>query len=175
MSQYKPGETSGAVIKKKNAITTSILKKATLIDSIKSIDDIYPTLNIKGSSISEASILEWIDDDLGIIKCSWNTARAEHNAEAHALLLKALINVNKRLATNQKEDSNNRPHKSDDKASIQLRKENEDLKRALAEVYRAYMQLVERFREDQEINEAIRQLILDQAQILGQQRVWEVK
>ncbi|WP_421866620.1 hypothetical protein [Motiliproteus sp.] len=175
MSQYKPGETSEAVIKKKNAITKSILKKAELIDNIESIDDIYSTLNIKGNTISEAAVLQWNDDNLGIVKCSWNTARTEHNAKAHARLLKALIKVNKRLSTNQKEIISNRLYKSNEKISIQLRQENEDLKRALAEVYRAYMQLVERFREDQEINDAIRQLILDQAQILGQQRVWEVK
>lgn len=175
MSKYKPGETSEAVTNKKNAITKSILKKAELIDSIKSIDEIYPTLDIKGNTISEAAALKWDDNELNIIKCSWNTARTEHNVQAHRLLQKALKKANKRLAENLKEGNIDRIYESSDKITVQLRNENEDLKRALAEVYRAYIQLVERSREDQKIDDAIRQLILDQAQLLGKQRVWEVK
>lgn len=176
MSQYKPGETSEAVTNKRNSITKSILRKAELIDSIKSTNDIYSTLNIKGNTISEAAALKWNDDDLSIIKCSWNTARTKHNAKAHRLLQKALKKANKRLAANQEEGGGNkRLNESNDKFTIKILKENEDLKIALAEVYRAYMQLIERFREDQEIDDAIRQLILDQARLLGQQRVREVK
>ena len=175
MSQYKPGETSEAVTNKKNAITKSILKKSELIDAISSIDDVYTSLNIRGDSISESAVHKWSDDELGIISYSWNTARAEHNTKPLKLLQKAITNVNKRLAGSPKESNKRVRHEPTDDTTIQLRKENEDLKKALAEVYRAYMHLVEGYREDQVIDDAIRKLILDQARMLGKHRVWEVK
>ncbi len=175
MSQYKPGETSEAVTNKKNTITKSILNKSELIDAISSIDDVYTTLNAKGNSISETAVHKWSDDELDIISYSWNTARAEHNAKPLKRLQKAITNANKRLAGNQKESNKRWEHEATDNATIQLRKENEELKKALAEVYRAYMYLVESYREDQVIDDAIRQLILDQARILGKHRVSEVK
>ncbi|RZQ53756.1 hypothetical protein C1E23_07775 [Pseudoalteromonas phenolica] len=175
MSKYKPGETSEAVTIKKNSITKSILKKAELIDAISSIENIYITLNINGDSISESAVHKWKDKELGIIAYSWNTARAEHNSNPLKLLQNAIANANRRLAGKQKESNKRRQHQSSDNATIQLRKENEELKIALAEVYRAYMQLVESYREDQLIDDAIRQLILEQARIFGQHRIWEVK
>jgi len=175
MSQYKRGETSEQVINKKNAITKSILKKAELIDAITSIDDVYTTLNIKGGSISESAVHKWRDDELGIISYSWNTAHAKHNTKPRNKLIKAIENTNKRLAGSQNESNKRRQDESTDGTTIQLRKENEELKNSLAEVYRAYMRLVERYREDQVIDDAIRKLILDQARILGNQRIWEVK
>ena len=175
MSKYKPGETSEAVTNKKNAITKSILKKAELIDAITSTDDVYTTLNVKGNSISEIAVHKWSDNELGIISYSWNTTRAEHNAKPLKLLKKAITNANKKLAGSQKESNKRWQQESTDNATIQLRKENDELKKSLAEVYRAYMHLVERYREDQVIDDAFRQLILDQARILGKHRVWEVK
>jgi len=175
MPQYKRGETSEQVINKKNAITKSILKKAELIDAITSIDDVYTTLIIKGGSISESAVYKWRDDELGIISCSWNTAHAKHNTKSRNKLTKAIENTNKRIAGSQNESNKRRQYESTDGTTIQLRKENEELKNSLAEVYRAYMHLIESYREDQVIDEALRKLILDQARILGNQRIWEVK
>jgi len=175
MSKYKPGETSEAVTNKKSAITKSILKKTELLDAVASIGDVYTTLNIKGDSISESAVHKWSDDELGIISCSWNTAHAEHNAKPLKLLKKAITNANKRFADSPKKSNKRWRHGATDNTTIQLRKENKELKKALAEVYRAYMHLVESYREDQVIDDAIRQLILDQARILGHHRVWEVK
>lgn len=175
MSKYKPGETSEAVTNKKNAITKSILRKADLLDAIASIDDAYATLDIKGNSISRASVHKWNDDELGIIAYSWNTAHAEHNAVPLQRLHKAIKNANNRITGTKNEIRKTRQHDSSDNITNQLRKENEELKRSLAEVYRAYMHLVESYREDHVIDDAIRQLILDQARILGRHRVWEVR
>tara|TARA_R110001583_G_scaffold33071_1_gene112005 strand:- start:2371 stop:2898 length:528 start_codon:yes stop_codon:yes gene_type:complete len=175
MSKYKPGETSEAVTNKKNAITKSILRKAELIDTIASIEDAFETLNIRGNSISRAAVHKWSDDELGVIAYSWNTAHAEHNATPLKRLHKAIENANNRVAGSKKVISKTRQHNPTDCTTIRLRKENEVLKKSLAEVYRAYMYLVESYREDHVIDDAIRQLILDQARILGRHRAWEVK
>lgn len=173
MSIYKPGETSEAVKLKKTTINKSIIKKSELLDTINSIDDIYTTLSIKGYKISEAAVHKWSDDDLGIIAYSWNTARAVHNSEAIKQLQESIKNANKRLAGCEKETK--LINDSSDNTTSRLRKENEYLKRALAEVYRAYMHLVENYREDKVIDEAIRQLIQEQARLLGKNRVWEIR
>ena len=175
MPQYKPGETSKEVINKKNDITKSILKKAELIDKITSIDDIYTSLNIKRYSIAESAVHKWSDDELGIISCSWNTAHTKQNAQPLKKLQAAIENANKRLSVCQKESNKRRRYESTDDTTVQLRKENEELKNSLAEVYRAYMHLIESYREDKVIDDAIRKLILDQAHILGKQRIWDVK
>ncbi|KGJ90850.1 hypothetical protein [Colwellia psychrerythraea] len=174
MSKYKLGETSKEVTNKKNAITKSIMNKAELINSINSVEDIFPSLNIKRDFIAEASVHKWSDNDLSVISCSWNTAHAEHNTKPLKALKKAIENANKRL-TNTESYGKSSQNISTDKATNKLSKENEELKKSLAEVYRAYMQLVERYREDQVIDNAIRKLILEQARILGKQRVEEVK
>lgn len=175
MSKYKPGETSEAVANKKRAITKSIEKKAELINSIKSVKDIFTSLNIKRDFITEAPIHKWSDSNLGIISCSWNTAHAEHNAKPLKVLQKAIENANNRLTDSKSHESKSSRNKSTDKATNKLHKENEELKKALAEVYRAYMRLVEAHREDQVIDDAIRELILEQARILGKQRIREIK
>ena len=175
MSKYKPGETSEAVTNRKNAITISIAKKCELINSISYPDDIYASLNIRGIYISEAAVHKWVDDEKGIISYSWNTARAEHNAKSLKLLKNAIKNANERLAGFKNERYEKPDNKAETNATIQLKKENSELKIALAEVYRSYMQLVERFREDQLIDNAIRTLVLDQARILGKHRVREVE
>ncbi len=175
MSKYVPGQTSEAVTNKKYAITKSIERKAELINSINSVDNIFTSLNIKGDSISEASVHKWSDDDLGIISYSWNTAHADHNAKALKALLKAIKNANNKLADSEIHGNKRSKYTSTDKAINKLRKENDELKRTLAEVYRAYMHLAESYREDQVIDDAIRKLILEQTRILGKQRIWEVK
>ncbi|MEW8347783.1 MAG: hypothetical protein AB2687_05690 [Candidatus Thiodiazotropha taylori] len=175
MSKYKPGETSKAITNKKNAITNSINRKAELINSINSLDDIYTSLDMKKDLISEASVHRWSDDDLGIISYSWNTAHADHNAKALKKLHNSIKNANSKLADSDIHGSKSSKSTLANKATNKLREENEELKKSLAEVYRAYMQLVERYREDQVIDDAIRKLIQEQARILGNQRVWEVK
>lgn len=174
MSKYKLGETSKEITNKKISITNSLKKKAELINSINSVEDIFTSLSIKGDSIAEASVHKWSDNDLAVISCSWNTAHAEHNTKPLKALKKAIKNANKRLTDT--ENHGKRPQNtSSDKATNKLRKENEELKKSLGEVYRAYMHLVERYREDQVIDSAIRELILEQARMLGKQRVEEVK
>ncbi|EMC8524966.1 hypothetical protein ACRR5F_002906 [Escherichia coli] len=175
MSTYKPGKTSEAVINKKNNITKSIIKKSELIDKITNFETIYKTLEIKRDFISEAAVHKWSDESLEIIAYTWNTSRAKHNSTALKQLQKSISNANKRLLDSKNEDHSQFNKNFVNDITFQLRKENDLLKRALAEVYRAYMYLVENFREDKVIDEAIKQLIQDQARLLGKNRVWEIK
>lgn len=175
MSQFKPGETSQEVTDKKNSITKSILKKAKLIDKIDSPDDIPESLEICGHAISQDATHKWSDESLGIIAYSRNTAHSKHNSSAFKLLLQSIDKANKRLSSRKKSSSKSNKDRLTDNITNQIRKENEELRIALAEVYRAYMQLVDNYREDRQVDESIRKLILNQAHILGQHRVWEVK
>jgi hypothetical protein len=174
MTKYKLGETSSAVKNKKNSITFSISKKTKLLDSINLHTDVFKTLDMKGELISESAVHKWNDIDLGVISYSWNTAHAKHNRNQLNLLLKSLENTNNRLSNEKNHSKKTLINRSTDKLTNKLRQENENLKKSLAEVYRAYMHLVENYREDQIIDDAIRKLILDQARILGKHRIWEV-
>ena len=53
--------------------------------------------------------------------------------------------------------------------------ENEELRNALAEVYRAYIQTLENIKEDKTVNEVLQSLLRNQALILGKQRIWQLK
>ncbi len=176
MSKFKPGQTSPEVQKKKNDITRSMLAKADLINLIQTIDEVPSSLGLKGNYISEESVYKWNDESLNnILSFSRNTAHAEHNANALKVLIKSLKRANKKLAAKQNSKNFDYRNQHKDDALSQLRKENEDLKTALAEVYRAYLQIIDRYREDKQVDESIRSLILEQARVLGKQRLWEVE
>ncbi len=178
MSLFKKGETSDAVKAKKLIITQSIISKAELLDKINSHSDIPSTLTCGFSGFSLASINKWNDASLKVISCSYNTAKAEHNIDAQSQLSDSIVNVNRRLKGTEQSISTSdkmKPSRMSVDAVDELRKDNEGLKVALAEVYRAYMQLLDSFREDEEIDKAYRKLILEQARILGANRITEVK
>tara|TARA_R100001369_G_scaffold4961_3_gene13919 strand:+ start:5513 stop:6043 length:531 start_codon:yes stop_codon:yes gene_type:complete len=176
VSKFKTGETSKNVLDKKNKITKSILLKAKILDQIDIIDDIPTSLMIKGRKISEVAIHKWHDEELNICAYSRNTAYADHNANALKTLLSAINNANQRIINS---DTSSREYKFSSNASYDsltdLREENEMLRSALAEVYRAYMQLIEKNREDKHIDEAYRTMILDQSRILGRHRFQMIK
>lgn len=178
MPKYVIGETSKEVLAEKTAKTESLLIKAALIKKINNTDDIYPSLEVKRQSISLSSVLKWNDEKLGITKCAWNTAHARHNQHVLKTLLDSIeaANSNLKQAYSSVVDSSNN-------SSIRLSKnefnllitENEELRNALAEVYRAYIQALENINEDKVVNEVFRTLLKSQAQILGKQRIWQVK
>lgn len=178
MSKFKKGETSCNVLDKKEEITKSIQLKSTLIDRINTYKDIAPSLKIKNRSISQAAVHKWNDDQLGVISYSRNTAHSEHNIAPLNTLIKSIENANKRLASKPNIDNKKQgqtcTHRSEE-AVNKLINENNYLRVALAEVYRAYMQLLDNYREDTEIDEAYRKLIKNQARVLGKNRVWETK
>jgi len=153
-----------------------MLAKADLINLIQTIDDVPSSLGLKGEYISEASVYKWSDDKLSdILSFSRNTAYAEHNAQALKVLLKSLKRANNKLALKQSSKSSKYHHNHDDDALSMLRKENEDLKTALAEVYRSYLQVIDNYQEDKQADESFRSLILEQARVLGKKRLWQVK
>lgn len=170
MPKFKQGETSQGVLDKKNSITNSIIKKTQLIDKIKSIEDIPASLVIKKGVISEASVQKWNDDRLKVTSYARNSAHADHNEKQLESLLLAIKNANIRI-NHRKDEKSNSPR--NDKVK-KLKEENNQLKSALAEVYRAYMQLLNEYREDRDIDNKYRELLLKQSKSLGKNRVWEI-
>ncbi|MGK0271347.1 MAG: hypothetical protein ACI88H_002005 [Cocleimonas sp.] len=178
MSKFKQGETSSAIINKKNAITTSIKRKSKLIDKIECHEDIPNSLEIKKHFISQAAIHKWSDRNLEIIGYSRNAGHAKHNTQVLNALIESIKGANERLTPVPgpvNKDNGKSATRLSQNEVAQLKNENEDLRAALAEVYRAYMQLLDECREDKQIDAAYRKLILTQAQVLGRNRVWEVK
>lgn len=178
MAKFKKGETSQNVIDKKNIITQTMLTKAMFLSQINNYGDIPKSLETKTNSISETSVHRWEDAELGIIKYSWNTAHKEHNAKELATLIDSIAKANKRLVSNTPPLSNKNDNIKSGltrEEANQIKEENEELRVALAEVYRAYMQLLDEWREDKQIDDVYRRLIIEQANILGKHRAWEVK
>ncbi len=176
MAKFKKGETSQSVIDKKNIITQAMLTKSMLLSQINNYDDIPKSLEIKTETISETSVHQWEDAELGIIKYSWNTAHKEHNAKELATLIDSIAKANKRLLSNTPTLGNENIKSGLTWEEVnQIKEENEELRVALAEVYRAYMQLLDEWREDKQIDDVYRRLIIEQANILGKNRAWEVK
>lgn len=178
MPKFNKGETSKSIIDKKNSITMSIKLKTKLIDKINNYEDIPNSLEMKKNVISQTSVHKWSDSELGIISYSYNTAHAEHNLKILESLVKSINNANSRIIK-QDNPSNKKTGRTISRLTENeiesLKVENEELRSALAEVYRSYMLLINTYREDKQIDAAYRKLILAQAQILGRERVWEVK
>lgn len=178
MSRFKPGETSSSVIDRKNAITKSILLKSELLNRIECEDTVPKSLKRNGEYISQDAVHKWHDSELGIISYSRNSAHADHNSYALKNLLRSIKSLNQRIAKfkqHKNKDNCCKIIRVSDNTIHELRHENEELKVALAEVYRAYMQLIDEHREDKLIDESYRRLILEQARILGRHRIRTVK
>ena len=178
MPKFIAGETSKAVLAEKEAKTESLSKKANLIRKISSKNDIYPSLVVKRKTISLSSVLQWEDHELGVIKCVWNTAHEAHNAQVLKALLEAidLANLNLNNEQSGKQVSTKTGSSSISKEDLNLLMlENEELRNALAEVYRAYIQTLENIKEDKTVNEVLQSLLRNQALILGKQRIWQLK
>lgn len=170
MSKFRKGETSSAVIEIKNSITNSIKRKSKLIDKISTYDDIPSSLTMKSKFISIMSVHSWVDEELEIISYTYNTAKSEHNKRELENLKESIRRANNRLSNN----SNSLNSTVESESFNKLRIENEQLYTALAEVYRAYMQLLGEYREDKYVDSAFREMILNQAKVLGKKRIWEV-
>ncbi|GAB3535074.1 hypothetical protein [Photobacterium alginatilyticum] len=178
MPKFMQGETSSMVIDRKNAITKSIRLKSELIDKIECSEDIPSSLEMKKNSISQTSVHKWNDSKLGVIAYSRNSAHADHNIKVLRTLIESINNANKKLLKTlkpEKKYGGESATRLSQNEVNNLKEENEELRVALAEVYRAYMQLLDEHREDRQIDTAYRKLILAQAKILGRNRVWGVK
>lgn len=178
MPKFIAGETSKAVLAEKEAKTESLSKKANLIRKISSKNDIYSSLIVKRKTLSLSSVLQWEDHELGVIKCVWNTAHEAHNAQVLKALLEAIDLANSNLNNEQssKQISTKTGYSYISKEDLNLLMlENEELRNALAEVYRAYIQTIENIKEDNSVSEVLQLLLRNQTLILGKQRVWQVE
>ncbi|MFS2263314.1 hypothetical protein [Vibrio vulnificus] len=177
MPKFKIGETSPQVLDRKKSITDSIRLKSLLINNINCPDDIPVSLKIKNNYISQDSVHKWHDDQLGVVGYSRNTAHAKHNNQELISLLNSIDEANVRLDTFETSSTENisQSTKSNEGSLSALKLENERLKVALAEVYRAYMQLVSIHTEGKQADESMRALIKVQAKVLGKNRIREVE
>lgn len=178
MPKFIAGETSKAILAEKEAKTESLSKKANLIRKISSKNDIYSSLIVKRKTLSLSSVLQWEDHELGVIKCVWNTAHEAHNAQVLKALLEAIDLANSNLNNEQssKQISTKTGYSYISKEDLNLLMlENEELRNALAEVYRAYIQTIENIKEDKSVSEVLQLLLRNQTLILGKQRVWQVE
>ena len=113
-----------------------------------------------------------------MIKCVWNTAHEAHNAQVLKALLEAIdlanLNLNNEQSSKQVSTKTGSSYISKEDLHL-LMLENEELRNALAEVYRAYIQILENIKEDKAVNEVLQSLLRNQALILGKQRIWQLK
>lgn len=178
MAKYEPGQTSKENLETKKNITSSLFNKSNLLKKIYCKDDIYSTLILKNDNLSLSAALRWEDHSLDIVKCSWNTAHAEHNRIALKSLLDAisLMNTNLRTVQNSSPIKNRsrRNHISIEKLKL-LEDENFILRNTLAEVYRAYIHTLEDIKDSKGVNETIQHILKSQSNLLGTLLVRQVK
>ncbi|MBV2131573.1 hypothetical protein KRX52_02035 [Pseudomonas sp. MAP12] len=150
MSRYSKGETSQAKLQEKQAKTQSLLTKTILIkDAVKDNRSI-PSLDIHRSKrgVSFKSVLAWVDPELDITSCSYNTSREPYNIEYSDQLSAALNSYNKQSKSHADPPPKPRLTKRSQSEEIaNLKGQIESLQNALGEIYRAYMQLTTRVDE----------------------------
>lgn len=150
MSRYSKGETSQAKLLEKQAKTKSLLTKIILIkDAVKDNRSI-PSLDAHRSKrgVSFKSVLTWVDSELNVTSCSYNTSREPYNIEYSVQLAAALETYNKQSQSHAESPPKPRLKKRSQSEEIaNLKGQIENLQNALGEVYRAYMQLTARVDE----------------------------
>lgn len=169
MAKFKSGETSSHVVEKKKAITNAIIIKSKLIREMESIEEVPKALKGKNGKISEGAVHRWQDNKIGALSYSRNTAYAHHNQYALEQLISAINDANNRISNPIKAKSfSNSPLRERIK---ELEQENNSLRNALAEVYRAYMYIKEKNTEQANIQLSKQEFISEQAATLGINRL----
>ncbi len=150
MGRYSKGQTSLAKLHEKQAKTQSLLTKTILIrDAVKENRRIT-SLDVHRSKrgIPFKSALAWVDIELGVASCAYNTSREPYNVEYSDQLLAALEAYNKLSEPKIESPSKARLTKrSKTEEIVILKGQIENLQNALGEVYRAYMQIMARVDE----------------------------
>ncbi|MCS8153545.1 hypothetical protein N0480_12030 [Pseudomonas aeruginosa] len=180
MSKFKKGETSSAKLREKEEKTESIVQKIEHIKAAHIDRKRIPSLDRLMSShgVSLKSALAWSDSDLGITSCSYNTAKAEHNKAITGKLVEALNIYNEiRPSTSAKEPTiKANSNKADLLRKIRnLTEENILLRNSLAEVYRAYEQLIARVDEKTKQDIRYQQVLKAHTQALGKADIRLIK
>lgn len=178
MSRYSKGETSQAKLQEKQAKTQSLLTKTILIkDAVKDNRSI-PSLDAHRSKrgISFKSVLAWVDPELDVTPCSYNTSREPYNIEYSDQLVAALDAYNKQSQSHA--DSPQKPRltkRSQSDEIANLKGQIESLQNALGEVYRAYMQLTARVDEQTRQDLRYQQVLKNHARALNKAHLTLVK
>lgn len=150
MSRYSKGETSQAKLQEKQAKTQSLLTKIILIkDAVKEHRRIASLDFLRSKrGVSFKSVLAWADAELNVKSCSYNTSREPYNIEYSDQLFAALEAYNKlSISKTETPSKTGITKRSQNEEIVNLKCQIENLKNALGEVYRAYMQLMSRVDE----------------------------
>ncbi|MHA6129007.1 hypothetical protein ACX3YD_22950 [Pseudomonas fluorescens group sp. PF-1] len=178
MSRYSKGETSQAKLQEKQAKTKSLLTKTFLLkDAVKDNRSI-PSLDAHRSKrgISFKSVLAWVDPELDVTSCSYNTSREPYNAEYSDQLANTLDAYNKQFESKADSPPKPRPTKRSQSEEIaNLKGQIEGLQNALGEVYRAYMQLTARVDEQTRQDLRYQQVLKSHARALNKTYLTLVK
>ncbi|MFZ5957221.1 hypothetical protein ACOXVJ_06860 [Pseudomonas knackmussii] len=178
MGRYSKGQTSLAKLQEKQTKTQSLLTKTILIrDAVKENRRIT-SLDAHRSKhgIAFKSALAWIDNDLGVVSCSYNTSREPYNIEYSEQLLAALETYNKLAEQNIEEPPKARRTKRSQGEEIAgLKNQIASLQNALGEVYRAYIQLTTRVDEHTRQDLRYQQLLKSHTRALNRVHLTLVK
>lgn len=144
MSRYNKGQTSAAKTEEKNSKTNSLLSKILAIQHANKNNTRIESLDrLAGKrGIAFKSALSWTDESLKLISCAYNTSQQSYNKEYSDQLKSELDIYNTPTRSNPIRPNNAISARPPQKQELEdLKAECEHLKNALAEIYRAYMQL----------------------------------
>lgn len=178
MAKYSKGETSQAKLEEKQAKTQSLLNKTLLIlDAVKERQSIPSLDSLKGKhGIPFKSALAWADPELNISSCSYNTSREPYNIEYSKKLAVALESYNNFLQSSTAKPITERQTKrSQTDLIVDLKGQVEYLQNAVAEIYRAYMQLMARMDEHTRQDIRYQQVIKNHTRAVNKARLTLVK
>ena len=147
MTRYSKGETSTAKMQERLAKSTSLINKVVSIraavDSKSRIGSLDALACKRGIAFKAA--LSWIDEDLQVTSCSYNTSQEPYNIESSNQLKLVLAKYNEQTLDPHKPSATPKITQRSQAAEIvDLKAQCTYLKNALAEIYRAYKQLEER-------------------------------
>ncbi|RTR54481.1 hypothetical protein [Pseudomonas aeruginosa] len=171
MSKFRKGETSAAKLNEKEEKTKGLLLKMEKLKAAVSQGIKIPSLDKLRSThgISFKALLAWTDHEAGLNSCSFNTSQSTHNIKISNKLKEILHLYN----NNESKIARNMPStgasikNSSKKEARTLREENTMLRNSLAEVYRAYEQLLARVDESTKRDIRYQQALKAHTQALG--------
>jgi len=170
MTRYSKGQTSEAKAKEKEEKSQSLLTKVLLIKGANAANKRIDSLDAlsSGRGVSFKAALSWTDQALNVVPCAYNTSQKPYNIELSNNLKVELVAYNSRLSPAHATASPPPIKKSSDKEKlVHLALECEHLKNAVAEIYRAYMQLLARVDEKARQDIRYQQVLKSHARAMG--------
>ena len=178
MSRYSKGQTSEAKTHEKEQKSQSLLTKVLLIKKANADSQKITSLDAlaSGRGVSFKAALGWADEALNIAPCAYNTSQKPYNIEL-SNSLKIELQIYNSTTKARAAASEKRPATSVSvhQKLADMSQECEHLKNAVAEIYRAYMQLQARVDDKTRQDIRYQQVLKDHARALGKAKLIVVK